>query len=171
MQLNRIDRRTARSVAASHFRSRDLPSEDNTPTTGSTICSECFIEPIIIRHYTTSARYRFRGVGWGFAVLVEHASSHPRSPLSQKEHRADATLWFQDERWWLFVDFRDELYILYSDSPRGPWGWHRGNPAKSDSRSSRPAGRIFRGERTSSAHLRTAPYNTVVKSCLTRSRG
>ena len=57
---------------------------------------------------------------------------------------ADATLWFQDERWWMFVDFRDELHILYSDSPRGPWHPHRENPVKSDSRSSRPAGRIFR---------------------------
>lgn len=56
---------------------------------------------------------------------------------------ADATLWFQAERWWMFVDARDELYIFYSDSPRGPWHPHRGNPVKSDSRSSRPAGRIF----------------------------
>jgi hypothetical protein len=57
---------------------------------------------------------------------------------------ADSTLWFQDERWWMFVDVKDELHILYSDSPRGPWRAHRGNPVKSDSRSSRPAGRIFR---------------------------
>jgi hypothetical protein len=57
---------------------------------------------------------------------------------------ADATLWFQDERWWMFVDLKNELYILYSDSLRGPWRSHRGNPVKSDSRSSRPAGRIFR---------------------------
>jgi hypothetical protein len=57
---------------------------------------------------------------------------------------ADATLWFQDGRWWMFVDVKDELHILYSDSPRGPWQGHRGNPVKSDSRSSRPAGRIFR---------------------------
>ena len=60
---------------------------------------------------------------------------------------ADATLWFQDERWWMFVDVRDELCILYSDLLRGPWRWHRGNPVKSDSRSSRPAGRIFRNGR------------------------
>jgi hypothetical protein len=57
---------------------------------------------------------------------------------------ADSTLWFQDERWWMFVDVKDELHILYSDSPRGPWRAHRGNPVKSDSRSSRPAGRMFR---------------------------
>jgi hypothetical protein len=57
---------------------------------------------------------------------------------------ADATLWFQDERWWLFVDVRDELHVCYADSPRGPWQPHGGNPVKSDARSSRPAGRIFR---------------------------
>jgi hypothetical protein len=57
---------------------------------------------------------------------------------------ADATLWFQDARWWLFVDVKDELHLLHADSPRGPWQQHRGNPVKSDARSSRPAGRIFR---------------------------
>jgi hypothetical protein len=57
---------------------------------------------------------------------------------------ADATLWFDDARWWLFVDLRDELCLFHSDSPRGPWQPHPGNPVKSDSRSSRPAGRIFR---------------------------
>lgn len=57
---------------------------------------------------------------------------------------ADATLWFQDARWWMFVDVNCELYILYSDTPRGPWFQIPGNPVKSDSRGSRPAGRIFR---------------------------
>lgn len=57
---------------------------------------------------------------------------------------ADATLWRQDSRWWMFVDVRDELYIQYADSLRGPWNPHHRNPVKSDARSSRPAGRIFR---------------------------
>ena len=57
---------------------------------------------------------------------------------------ADGTLWYQDERWWLFLDVRDELCIFYADSLRGPWLPHRLNPVKSDARSSRPAGRIFR---------------------------
>ena len=56
----------------------------------------------------------------------------------------DPTLWFQDDRWWLFLDVKDELYLFYSDSPRGSWEPHPGNPVKSDSRNSRPAGRIFR---------------------------
>jgi hypothetical protein len=57
---------------------------------------------------------------------------------------ADSTLWFQDSRWWLFVDVKDELFLFFADSPRGPWRPHPGNPVKSDSRNSRPAGRIFR---------------------------
>ena len=57
---------------------------------------------------------------------------------------ADCTLWFQDSRWWLFVDVKDELCLFFSDAPRGPWQPHPGNPVKSDSRNSRPAGRIFR---------------------------
>jgi hypothetical protein len=57
---------------------------------------------------------------------------------------ADATLWFQDARWWMFVDVSCELHILYSDSPRGPWFPLPGNPVKSDARDSRPAGGIFR---------------------------
>lgn len=56
----------------------------------------------------------------------------------------DPTVWFQDDRWWLFLDVTDELYLFYSDSPRGTWAPHPGNPVKSDSRNSRPAGRIFR---------------------------
>ena len=57
---------------------------------------------------------------------------------------SDATLWFQDNRWWIFVDVKDELHIQYADSLRGPWSPHPRNPVKSDSRSSRPAGRISR---------------------------
>ena len=57
---------------------------------------------------------------------------------------ADATLWYQDERWWLFLDVRDELCIFYADSLRGAWLPHPLNPVKSDSRNGRPAGRIFR---------------------------
>jgi hypothetical protein len=55
----------------------------------------------------------------------------------------DGTLWFQNDRWWLFVDVKDELHLMYANSPRGPWQQHPRNPVKSDARSTRPAGRIF----------------------------
>jgi len=38
----------------------------------------------------------------------------------------------------------DELHLYHSDTPLGPWSPHRRNPVKSDVRSTRPAGRLFR---------------------------
>jgi hypothetical protein len=62
----------------------------------------------------------------------------------------DATLAQINDRWWLFVNIavdgastNDELHVFYSGSPLGPWHSHRGNPVKSDVRSSRPAGKLF----------------------------
>jgi len=63
----------------------------------------------------------------------------------------DATLFEQDGVWWLFCnvggkDFatNDELHAFYSETPFGPWTPHKRNPVKSDVRSSRPAGNLFR---------------------------
>lgn len=62
---------------------------------------------------------------------------------------SDATMLFHHGLWWLFVtadpmgaSTQDELSIFYSETLRGNWTAHRMNPVKSDSRSSRPAGRI-----------------------------
>jgi hypothetical protein len=60
-----------------------------------------------------------------------------------------------DNRWWMFANIGteaagvdDELHIFSADHLLGDWQPHRGNPVKSDVRSSRPAGRLFRdGER------------------------
>lgn len=64
---------------------------------------------------------------------------------------ADATLAEVDGVWWMFVTIavegaskNDELHLFYADSPLGPWRPHRANPVKSDVRSARPAGRLFR---------------------------
>jgi hypothetical protein len=63
----------------------------------------------------------------------------------------DATLHREDGRWWMFVnaaghggDLNDELNLYSSASLLGEWTPHRHNPVKSDVRSSRPAGRLFR---------------------------
>ena len=63
----------------------------------------------------------------------------------------DPTLYELDGLWWLFCsvggkDFasNDELHLFYSETPFGPWSAHRRNPVKSDVRSSRPAGNLFR---------------------------
>ena len=65
---------------------------------------------------------------------------------------ADATPVEHDGRWWLFTsvavdgahnDYED-LSLYYAESPLGPWRPHRRNPIKSDVRSARPAGNLFR---------------------------
>jgi hypothetical protein len=56
-----------------------------------------------------------------------------------------------DGLWWMFTSINvegasssDELHLFYAESPLGPWTPHRRNPVKSDVRSSRSAGRLFR---------------------------
>lgn len=62
----------------------------------------------------------------------------------------DATLWRDNDRWWMFVnvaepgaDSSDELHLYWSTTPLGPWSAHRGNPVISDVRCARPAGPLF----------------------------
>ena len=64
---------------------------------------------------------------------------------------ADATLHFHEGRWYMFVNVSetggsldDELFLFHADTPLGPWHPHAQNPIKSDVRSARPAGRLFR---------------------------
>ena len=63
----------------------------------------------------------------------------------------DATFHREGGRWWMFAnaaapgaEFNDELAIYTADSLLGEWRPHRRNPVKSDVRSARPAGRLFR---------------------------
>lgn len=65
----------------------------------------------------------------------------------------DATLWRENDRWWMFVnvaepgaDSSDELHLYWSTTPLGPWTAHRGNPVVSDVRCARPAGPLFSRE-------------------------
>jgi hypothetical protein len=62
----------------------------------------------------------------------------------------DPTLFTHEGRVWLATNIApfggpsaDELHLFYSDSPRGPFKPHRGNPVVSDVRRARPAGRPF----------------------------
>jgi hypothetical protein len=72
--------------------------------------------------------------------------------LMENVKAVDATVVEHEGRWWMFTnladeevsDNYDELYLFYADSPRGPWQPHPLNPIKSDVRSARPAGRLFR---------------------------
>jgi hypothetical protein len=65
---------------------------------------------------------------------------------------ADATLHREHDRWWMFTtaarpggaDINDELHLFSAARLTDDWKPHRGNPVKSDVRSARPAGRLFR---------------------------
>lgn len=66
---------------------------------------------------------------------------------------ADATLHREGDKWWMFTnqarpgeEINDELFLFSSDRLLGDWKPHRRNPIKSDVRSARPAGRLFRHE-------------------------
>jgi hypothetical protein len=71
--------------------------------------------------------------------------------LLEDVRAVDATLHFDGDRWWMFVNLapeharhaHDELCVFHSTSPLGPWRPHRSNPVKSDARSARPAGTLF----------------------------
>ena len=75
--------------------------------------------------------------------------------LMDKVDAVDATLHFEDGRWWLFVNMIenkggsscDELFLFHrEDLLTGAWTPHPMNPIVSDVRQSRPAGKIFRHE-------------------------
>lgn len=64
---------------------------------------------------------------------------------------ADATLYCDGARWWLFASVKqdsgpnwDELSIFFADSPFGPWTAHPANPVISDCRRARMGGNVFR---------------------------
>ena len=63
----------------------------------------------------------------------------------------DATLFEHGGRWFMFANISerggstwDELFLFVADTPLGPWRPHPQNPVKSDARSARPAGNLFR---------------------------
>jgi len=64
----------------------------------------------------------------------------------------DATPFFHDGRWWMFVTMTqsgkaactEELFLFYSDQLcSNRWNSHAQNPIVSDARSARPAGKVF----------------------------
>ena len=71
--------------------------------------------------------------------------------LLQDVRCVDATFHRENGRWWMFAnaaapgaEFNDELAIYSAESLLGEWRPHRRNPVKSDVRSARPAGGLFR---------------------------
>lgn len=60
----------------------------------------------------------------------------------------DTTLFKSEKHWWLLFTRKDysseNLYAWYADELTGPYQPHRNNPVKTDIRSSRPAGNLFK---------------------------
>lgn len=66
-------------------------------------------------------------------------------------YAVDPTFHHDGERWWMFAvvsvpgaDSYDELHLFHAERLLGEWQPHPRNPVKSDVRSARPAGRLFR---------------------------
>jgi hypothetical protein len=71
--------------------------------------------------------------------------------LMSDVYAVDATIHKAYGKYWMFAGVSngrysncDELGIFFSDSLRGPWKAHAGNPVVSDVRRARPAGALFR---------------------------
>lgn len=87
----------------------------------------------------------------------------------------DTVLYRDGETWWLFTSVGiegeknwDELSIFYSDSPFGEWIPHSQNPVKSDCRSARMAGNIYKnkeGKLIRPAQDCTHGYGTAISLC------
>jgi hypothetical protein len=72
------------------------------------------------------------------------------SVLLKDIYAVDATIHQMNGKYWMFAGISngrysncDELGIFYSDSVKGPWVPHSGNPVVSDVRRARPAGAFF----------------------------
>jgi hypothetical protein len=72
------------------------------------------------------------------------AKWHLDKVLLENFKGVDSTLLEHEQMWWLFVSAVSGLHLFYSESLYGPWSPHPGNPVKVDSRTMRPAGKIFR---------------------------
>nr|WP_314629879.1 hypothetical protein [uncultured Noviherbaspirillum sp.] len=90
------------------------------------------------------------------AVKLYKANAFPNgwtfvSDLLTDVCAVDSTVLEHDGVWYMFTNIsesggsaNDELFLFIAQSPLGPWQPHPMNPVKSDVRSARQAGRIFR---------------------------
>jgi hypothetical protein len=121
--------------------------------------------PVLERPYHLSYPFVFRWRG-GLYMLPETAENGTvelyrceelpsrwrlEQVLLRNVRAYDATLWQQDDRWWMFVsvapqgtDGNDELHLYSSRvTPLGPWIPHPKNPVIVDTRRARSAGPLF----------------------------
>jgi hypothetical protein len=121
--------------------------------------------PVLERPYHLSYPQVFRFEGRYYmlpessanrTVTLFRCESFPDRWVEEKDllrdlDAVDATLAEVDGRWWMFVNVspfgagnKDELHLYQARTPLGPWTPHGRNPVKSDCRSARPAGSLYR---------------------------
>jgi len=106
--------------------------------------------PYIVEHqqmvYCVPESYRSRSIDLYHRNYSEEAFVKDRVLVPDVE-AIDPTLFFYQDRWWLFFTLRKystaQLYIYYADSIIGVYKPHPRNPVKTDVRSSRPGGTPF----------------------------
>jgi len=123
--------------------------------------------PVLERPYHLSYPQVFRWQGTYYmvpessqnrTVTLFRCASFPHAWVEDRDlltgvDAVDPTIAEIDGRWWLFVNIapygggtRDELHVFHASSPLGPFVPHAKNPIKSDCRSARPGGPLFRHE-------------------------
>ncbi|HYG14558.1 MAG TPA: hypothetical protein VEC12_02325 [Bacteroidia bacterium] len=124
------------------------------------------IERVLDRPYHLSYPFVFKSEGQYYMVpetkqnkTIElyQATQFPlkwelKVTLLKNINAVDSTLFYYDNKWWLFcgvtesdlIQNTDELHIFYATSLESKeWTPHRANPVIADCRYARPAGRIF----------------------------
>lgn len=145
-------------------------------------------EPVLERDYHLSYPFLFEWQGDVY-MLPETAATRSlqlfratKFPYEWELHSepmrgypmVDATLHEQDGCWYMFVNVSerggsldDELFLFIAETPLGPWQPHPLNPIKSDVRSARPAGRLFKrdGKLIRPAQDCSTSYGSAINLC------
>ena len=125
------------------------------------------VETVLTRPYHLSYPFLFEWNGDVFmapetganrTVELYRATNFPAGwelyrVLLEDVEAVDPTFLHYDDRWWLFVNIKneggqahDELHLFYADALDSVWTPHPNNPIVSDVRKARPAGRILKVE-------------------------
>jgi hypothetical protein len=116
--------------------------------------------PALVRPWHLSYPCVFRGPDGTIYMLPEQSTAgvltlyraerfpdrwQPAVDLLAEPDIADATLHRDPQGWWLFCGKGwDELHLYHAETLTGPYRPHPQNPIKSDARSARPGGRLYR---------------------------
>ncbi len=106
--------------------------------------------PFVFQHNTrlfcVPESYQSKNVNL-YVLNTEKYEFEYRSTLIQNFEAVDTTLFFHNNKWWLFCTTKTasnhELYIFFSNNLFSEFTAHKINPVKTDIASARPAGSVF----------------------------